>query len=309
MSDVPPPPAGPPPPPPAGPLPPAASAPSGPLDVGTWLTDTTRTMVHGFGEFFAVLTVVSLLATAIAAPLLWVGSRDLVLVREAGAVGFSAVEGFTGSRGLLVGAGLVVLLVGQLLLFAGATVHTDRVRRGESPRWQETIGALVRRGPRVVAVVIQVVVLAFVLLIVSGVFVVVGLGPIATLVGFAAVAWLWIRCAVASTHAALGEPGASVMASFRWTRGMVWPLLGRHVLLVTLVFGVLLIASFVAAPFQSLGGAETLTDGDVAVSDIIGQSVAAFAAVQFINALASGVSAALWASAMLSLFRGEPVEA
>ena len=70
----------------------------------------------------------------------------------------------------------------------------------------------------------------------------------------------------------------------------------------------LLIASFVAAPFQSLGGTETRGSGDLPVADLLGPNVAAYVAVQFINVLASGVAAALWASAMLSLLRNAPVD-
>ncbi len=276
------------------------------LDVGEWLTDTTRSLVRGFGEFFAVLTVVSLVSTAAVAPLLWFGSRSAVLTRvDNGAI--RSVEGLTTSEAVMVGVGIAVLMIAQLIIFSSATVHVDRVRRGEHARWRASLVAGVRRAPRVVGVVVQVVLMAVVLGLVLGV--VATLVPGAAIVvgplSIVAVAVLWVRCAVAATHAVLARPGSSVVASVAFTQGRTWPLLGRHILLVTIVLGILLISSFVAAPFQSLGGAEAGA-GNVVLRDVVGSSVPAFVAVQFINSLASGFAAAVWASAMLAIYRSEP---
>ena len=277
------------------------------LDVGDWLTDTTRTLVRGFGDFFAVLTVVALISTALSAPLLWFSSSDAILTRDDRGV-FSTVEGMTGGQGFMVAGGLIVILVSQVLLFTAATNHIDRIRAGESPRWQETLAALARRGPRVLGVVVQVLLAAFVILIVTGVLGGIGLGAIAGALAFVAILWLWLRSAVASTHAALDGPGGSLRTSLAWTKGLTWPLLGRHILLLTICFGFLLISSFMAAPFQSLSGAAASTEGDLVLRELIGTSIPAFVAVQFINALASGLVAAVWAAAMLSLYRGEAPE-
>lgn len=311
MTQPPPPP--PPPPPPTGP----ATTPAGNggvpavrplLDIGEWLTDTTRTLVHGFGEFFAVLAIVSLLATAGAAPLLWLGSRTATLTRSDSGL-FESVEGLTAGQGAMVGGGLLVLVIAQLLLFTAATVHVDRVRRGERPRWQDSLLLGLRRLPRVVAVIIQVVMIAVLLTILVGILATVlpGAAVVAGPASLGLMAVLWVRSAVAPTHAGLDLPGSSVRASLVWSRRRVWPLLGRHVLLLTIVLGILLISSFVAAPFQSLGGARA-GDGDVVLRDLVGSSVPAFVGNQFVNALASGLVAAVWASAMLSLHRSEPAE-
>ena len=279
------------------------------LDVGSWLTDTTRSLVHGFGDFFAILTIVSLAATAVAAPLLWLGSRTAVLARS-GNGAFESVEGLTGADGAMIGGGIAALVIAQLLLFTAATVHVDRVRADERPGWQASFALAIRRAPRVVGVVLQVMLIAFVLVIVIGVAaaVVPGLALLAGPVLFAVTAVLWVRSAVASTHAGLGLPGSSLRSSFVWTQKRTWPLLGRHVLMLTIAFGLILISSFLAAPFQSLGGA-TAGDGDVVLRDLVGSSVPAFVATQFINVLASGLVAAVWASAMLSLYRSEPPRA
>lgn len=276
------------------------------LDVGSWLTDTTRTLVHGFGEFFAVLTVVSFVAAGVATPLLWSGSRTAVLRRSDGG-GFDAVENLSDGQASMIAVAIVVLLAGMLLLFAAATVHIDGVRRQERPRWQASLATGVRRAPRVIGVVVQVLLIALVLAIVVGAIalLVPGLAIVAGPLSLAAAVWLWVRAAVAATHAALASPGSGLVASFAWTRGRVWPLLGRHILLVSILIGILLISSFVAAPFQSLGGA-TATSDDVVMADMVGSSVPAFAARQLIGSLASGLATAIWASGMLSLYRSEP---
>lgn len=269
------------------------------------MTDTTRSLVSGFGEFFAVLTVVSLVSTAVVTPLLWFGSRSAVLTRDNGAI--RSVEGLETSEAVMVGIGIAVLVLAQLVIFSAATAHVDRVRRREHPRWRESLVAGLRRAPRVIGVVLQVVLLAFVVGLVLGLLA--ALLPGAAIVAgpllIVVIAMLWVRCAVAATHAVLARPGSSVVASLAFTRGRTWPVLGRHVLLVTIVLGILLISSFVAAPFQSLGGAEAGA-GDVVLRDMVGSSVPAFVAVQFINSLASGFAAAVWASAMLALYRSEP---
>lgn len=301
----------PPPPPPSGPPapgPPPAMVVHPPLLlVSDWLTDTTRTLVKGFGDFFAVLTVVAIVSTALSAPLLWISSADAVLTRDDNNL-FDGIEGMTGTSGLMVAAGLLVSLVGQVLLFTAATNHIDRGRAGEAPRWQETLATLVARGPRVVGVVAQVMFIAFGILLISGLLGGIGLGGVAIALAFALIVVLWVRAAVAATHAALGGPGGSLGHSVAWTKGLTVPLLGRHILLVTICFGLLLIGSIASAPFQSLSGAAASAEGDLALRDVIGSSISGFLAVQFINALVSGLVAALWASAMLSLYRGEPVE-
>lgn len=277
------------------------------LSVGNWLTDTTRTFVHGFGDFFAVLTVVSLISTALSAPLLWLSSSGAVLVRDGNGT-FTAVEGMTTSQGFMVAVGLVVVLISQVLLFTAATTHIDRVRAGESPRWQETLRTLPTRGPRVIGVMVQIIGVVLVVLIVSGVLSGIGLGVVAGALAVAALLLLWLRSAIAATHAALDGPGGSLGTSFAWTKGLTWPLLGRHMVLLTIVFGVLLISSVIATPFQSLSGAAAPVEGDLVLRELIGTSAPAFVAVQFINALASGLVAGLWASGMLSLYRGERAE-
>ncbi len=305
-NDAPPPPSGAPlpgPPPPGAPV--VVDTPL--LDIGDWLTDTTRTLFRGFGDFFAVLTVVALVSTALSAPLLWFSSSDVILKRDDRGM-FTTIEGMTSGQGFMVAAGFIVIVVSQVMLFTAATIHIDRIRGGESPRWQETIGSLASKGPRVVGVVVQILLAAFVILIVTGVLSAIGLGAIAGALAVVAILWLWLRSAVASTHAALDGPGGSLGTSLAWTKGLTWALLGRHVLLLTICFGFLLISSFLAAPFQSLSGAAAPAEGDLVMREIIGASVPAFVAVQFINALASGVVAALWAAAMLSLYRGEAPE-
>ncbi len=277
------------------------------LLISDWLTDTTRTLVKGFGDFFAVLTVLAIISTALSAPLLWISSADAVLTRDDDNL-FNGIEGMTGTHGLMVAGGLLISAVGQVLLFTAATNHIDRLRSGDSPRWQETLGALVARGPRVVGVVAQVVFVAFVILLISGVLGGIGLGGIAIAIAFALIVLLWVRAAVASTHAALGGAGGSLRHSLAWTKGLTLPLLGRHIVLVTICVGLLLIGSIVSAPFQSLSGAAASTEGDLVLRDVIGSSLSAFVAVQFINALVSGFIAALWAAAMLSLYRGEAAE-
>lgn len=302
--DVPPPPTGAsipgPPPPPAAEFQPL-------LDIGDWLTDTTRTLTKGFGDFFAVLTVMAIISTVVSAPLLWLSSTDAVLTRDDEG-NFTSVEGMTSGQGFMIAGGVIVALMSQVLLFTAATSHIDRTRAGQSPRWQETMSSLVARGPRVLGVVVQVVLGAFVILVVSGLLGGLGLGPLAGLVALAGIVLLWVRSAVASTHAALGGPGGSIKHSFAWTKGLTLPLLGRHVLLTTICIGLLFVASILSAPFQSLSGAAASTEGDLVIRELIGTSVSAFAAVQFINALASGFIAALWASGMLSLYRGVPPE-
>lgn len=287
----------------SGPLPSASQL----LPVGDWLTDTTRTLVRGFGDYFAVVTVVAVAATAISAPLLWLSSADAIVRRDDDGA-FSTVEGMTSGQGGMVAIGLLVSLLSQVVLFTGATNHIAARRAGESPAWQATFRQMLARSPRVLGVVIQVVLVALVLLTVAGVLAGLGLGGLGLVLAFVAIVVVWLRSAIASTHAALAQPGPSLRASFSWSRGLLWPLLGRHVLLMTLVFGLLLISSFFAAPFQSLAGAAPSTEGDLVLRELIGQSFPAFLAVQFINALASGVVAALWASAMLSLYRSEPAE-
>lgn len=277
------------------------------LDIGDWLTDTTRTLIKGFGDFFAVLTLTALASTILSAPLLWASSTNAVLTRDEDG-NFTAVEGMSSAQGFMIAGGVVIALMSQVLLFTAATNHIDRVRAGESPRWQETMRALPTRGPRVLGVVLQVVLAAFVILVISGLLGGLGLGAAAGIIALVAIVLLWVRSAVAATHAALDGPGASIKHSFGWTKGLALPLLGRHVLLATICVGLLFTASILSAPFQSLSGATASTEGDLVLRELIGTSVSAFAAVQFINALASGLIAALWASGMLSLYRGVPPE-
>lgn len=306
----PPPPTGPPTTPSAAPPTDLGGSPAPLLDVGLWLTDTTRTLVHGFGEFFAVLTIVSLGATALSSPLLWLGSRELVLTRDDNG-SFGAVEGVTGSQGAMLLGGVVVLFLAQLLLFAAATAHVDDVRSGHRPSWRATLVEMIRRGPRVVSVAVQVLMLSVFVIVIFGVLTVMvpALGIVAGLATAVVLIGLWIRSALALTHAALGLRGSGVRASLRWSRRRTWQLLGRLVLLTTIVFGVLLLASIVAAPFQSLSGnASPTLDGDLVMSEVIGSSIPAFLGGQFINALASGLVSALWASAMLSIYRNEPAQ-
>ena len=278
------------------------------LDVGVWLTDTTRTLVKGFGEFFAVLAIVSLLSAAAATPLLWLGSRSAVLARNDDGV-YETVDGLSAGEGSMLAAGVVLLLLSLVFLFAAATVHLDRIRHHHRPTWKETMALTVRRVPRVVGVVAQLLLLALVLLMAVGVVAVLipGAALVAGPLSFVVLIWMWLRSAVASTHAGLGMPRNAVKASFVWSRRRLWPLLGRHVLLLTIVFGIVLISSFLAAPFQSLGGATASSD-DVVLRELVGSSVPAFLARQIIGALASGLAAAVWASAMLSLYRGDPAE-
>ncbi len=280
------------------------------LDVGVWLTDTKRTITHGFGDFFAVLVIVSLGATAVSAPLLWFGSRDLILTRDENGA-FGAIEGATTSQGTMIFGGVVVLFLAQLLLFAAATSHVEGVRSGIRPAWPVTLRNVVRHGPRVVSVAMQLLVISFVLLVVLGAVAVIvpGLGLVAGPATVILLIVFWVRTAVAMTHAGLGLPGSGIARSVGWTRGRTWPLIGRMLLLATIVFGILLLASIVASPFQSLSGAVAPNlDDDLNVSEVIGTSIPAFLGGQLINALASGFVAALWAAAMLSIYRGEPVE-
>lgn len=277
------------------------------LLISDWLTDTTRTLVKGFGDFFAVLTITALISTALGAPLLWISTTDAVLTRDEDGL-FTGIEGMTGPQGWMVAVGLLVSLLGQILLFTAATHHIDRVRAGETPRWQETLGALLSRGPRVVGVVVQILFVALVILVITGVLGAVGLGAFAAVASFVLIVLLWVRVAVAATHAALGGPGGSLGHSFAWTKGLTWPLLGRHVLLATICIGLLFVGSIFASPFQSLSGAAASTEGDLVIRELIGSSISGFFAVQFINALVSGLVAAVWASAMLSLYRGVPPE-
>lgn len=305
MSDTPPPPSGLPMP---GPQPAPPTVDFRPLlTISDWLTDTTRSLVKGFGDFFAVLTITALVSTILSAPLLWVSSEDAVFTRDDDG-NFTSVEGLSTAQGFMIAGGVLIALTSQILLFTAATHHIDRVRAGDLPVWRETMGALLARGPRVIGVVLQVLIAAFLILIISGLLGGLGLGALAGIVALAAIVLLWVRSAVASTHAALNGPGPSVKHSFAWTKGLALPLLGRHVLLATICVGLLFTASIFSAPFQSLSGATASTDGDLVLREIIGPSVSAFAAVQFINALASGVTAALWASGMLSLYRGVPPE-
>jgi len=295
-----------PPPPPSGP--PSEHLGHAPLLlISDWLTDTTRTLVKGFGDFFAVLTIVALITTALSAPLLWLSTTDAVLTRDDDGL-FTGIEAMSGAQGWMVAAGLLISLTGQILLFTAATNHIDRARAGESPRWQQTLGALTTRGPRVLAVVLQVVFVAFGILVISSLLGGIGLGAIAVALAVGLIVVLWVRAAVASTHAALGGPGGSLRHSLEWTKGLTLPLFGRHIVLVTICIGVLLVGSILSAPFQSLSGTAASTEGDVVVRDLIGSSISGFAAVQFINALVSGLVAALWAAAMLSLYRGVPPE-
>lgn len=277
------------------------------LLISDWLTDTTRTLTKGFGDFFAVLTITALVSTTISAPLLWFSTTDAVLTRDDEGL-FTGVEGLSAAQGWMLAAALLVSLVGQILLFAAATGHIDRVRAGDTPRWQDTLAAMLRRGPRVLGVVAQILLLALALLIISGLLGGIGLGGAAVVVALVLIVVLWIRVAVAATHAALGSPGSSLGHSFAWTKGLTWPLLGRHVLLATICVGVLFIGSIVSAPFQSLSGVTAPTEGDVMVRELVGSSISAFLAVQFINALVSGLVAALWAAGMLSLYRRVPPE-
>ncbi len=275
------------------------------LEVGEWLTDTTRSLVRRFGEFFAVLTIVSLVSTAVVAPLLWLGSRSAVLTRPDNGA-FRSVEGLTTAEAVMVGVGIAVLAVAQALIFAAATIHVDRVRRDEPVRWSGSLMTGLRRLPRLIGACLQLFVVAMLLALVLGVVtaVIPGVGVIAGPLFLVLLVMMWVRSAVVATHAVLGGPGSSLLASATFSRSRTWPLLGRHILLASIVLGILLISTFVAAPFQSLGGAEAGT-GDVVLREMVGSSISAFIAVQFVNALASGLAAAVWASAMLSLYRSE----
>ena len=309
------------PPPPSGP--PSAPAPGPPppphavsnvdrslLDIGSWLRDTTRTLARGFGDFFAVLALISLGATALSSPLLWFGSRGLVLTRD-DTGNFGSVEGVSTGQGAMIFGGVVILLLAQSLLFAGATAHVNAVRSGLQPVWRVTMQNAARGGPRIVGVAMQLLLMSLLMLIVLGVLAVIVPG-LALVAGPATLILLFlflVRTCIALTHAGLGLPGSSIAGSFSWSRGRTWPLLGRLVLLTTIVFGLLLLASIVASPFQSLSGAATPNfEDDLILSEVIGSSIPAFLGGQLINNLASGFVAALWASAMLSIYRGEPVE-
>jgi hypothetical protein len=204
---------------------------------------------------------------------------------------------------------VVTLLLAQLMLFAAATAHVDAVRSGHHPPWRTTVVDMLRRGPRVIGTAVQILLLSFLLVIVLGVLttIIPGFGVVAGLISVVLLIGLWIRTALALTHAGLGLPGNGLIASFGWSRGRTWQLLGRLVLLTTIVFGILLLASFVASPFTSLsGGAAPSLDDDLVMSEAIGSSIPAFVGGQVINALASGFVSALWASGMLSIYRSEP---
>jgi len=280
--------------------------PSGRLpDVGSWLTDTTRSLVGRFGELFAVLVVVALPVTAISAPLLWSGLQNLVLIRDDQGL-FTDVSGMTGADGVKIGVALLVAVVGHLVVFSAATHHVDLVRREEPVSWRESLSEGLKHLPRTGGVLLMIIGLTLVANVITAV-----VGSLASALGLLlAVALLvfyfvlWVRGALAFTHAALGREGSSLQASFRQTKGFTWPLFGRLILLSTIVVAVQVVSLIVAAPFQWASGDSSPTlDGNVLVADLLGSNPASFLASQLVSGLAGSIGVALWAAAMLVLIR------
>ncbi len=299
-----PPPAGPPsmPPPPTGP-PPADGAPGRLPPVGDLMTGVTRTVVDRFGDLFALLTVVSISASAAATPLLWRSVRGITLERD-GAT-FTGVEGATAGDGLAIAAALAITVVANALVFAASTEHARTMGAHQPVPWNRSLVAGARRLAPVILVGVAVVASMFAVNVVAGIVaaLVPPIAAVVVIVGFGGAVLVWLRCSLAPTHVALGAAGPPIRTSVRITRGLGAALLGRYILLITIIIGLQIIGTFVAAPFQAFSGAsDTALEGDLVVSEVIGSNPAAFLASQIVSGLFFSLGVVVWAAATVAIF-------
>lgn len=305
----------PPPPPPHPSSPPPPQGPAGRLpttdpvsearlsDIGEWLTETTRSVVVRFGELFALFVVITLPATAISAPLLWGATRDLVIVRNDDGL-LADITGFTTNSVVMLVVGVAAGLIAQILVYGSATSHFDVLRSGESQPWHQSLRAGLRRLPRLLGLALAFVVVFLAVNLLGGVVVVVGLGPAAPVAIVVGLVIVWVRGGLAPTHAALAGPGSSLLASVRMTHGLTWPLLGRSILLMTLIVTLQLVGAIVSSPLQwAAGTAAPGESGDIRLSEVVGNNPASFLGTQLVSGLVTALSVAVWAAAALSLYR------
>ncbi len=258
----------------------------------------------GFGELFALLVVISLSATLVSAPLLWNSLRDVELVRDGDGV-FSGVEGLSTGQSVQLGFVLVVIVISNVLIFGGATSHLES-RRSEHPSsWRESLRMAVQRSPRLIGVT-----LAFLALTALANMVGILIGAAVPALGllfspflFLFYIQMWVRGGLALTWSSLGRPGGSIRNSVRLTRGLTWALLGRFILLATLVVAMQLLGAIFSAPLQWTSGAQPIDSaGNIRIADVIGTNAASFYGGQVVTGLITGITVAIWASAMLAIF-------
>lgn len=287
--------------------------------VGDWLTETFRLLTRRAGHIFTMIAILVLPSSLLSVLALW------QLIGDARITGLNDSDGpeFIGfDTSGLVGLGFSVVLQSVTTVWLAASVarHAERARAEDPEPWSASmIGGLARLPRALGSGLLYVVILTVALVVVSVVIGLVGASlPILLIVAIpaAVVAMLavWIRFGFAITSASVAPRGVwGVTTSWRISDGHTFALMGRYVLLfliaTTLSFGSLT----VTGPIAALSGTEPIEAGadEIAVSQLLGDNPAGFAASQLVSSLFQGVVLALFATASLVLYRrlNGPVEA
>lgn len=219
------------------------------LSVGDMLGETFRVLGQRIGHLFT-LAAVLLLAPSVLASFAVYSMLDGVLYEDGE---WSGIDGGTISM-LLVAA--FVAVIAQLVFIAAVNRQGMAALQGAPEPWSASLVGGLRRAPRVLGANLVVWVGATVgtmaVVIVAAV-----ISPVLfALVGVAVLAGLvvvWVRAGFLSTAAAVAPSGVgAIRTSFGVSRGHVWGLFGRFLLLVVLFAAVNSGGSIATAPVSGV---------------------------------------------------------
>ncbi len=283
-------------------------------DIGSWMTEFFGWIGGRLGHLFTLMVVLVLPVSMVAAGTLWWALSPITIVTT---VGEEDLQGFEPSRLAVAGA---VALVQFLLtfLFSAAVARQAALASAEEPEpWDATLGYVVRRIPRLAGGNLAVALLAgavFLVPVMLGLAVGVSTGgtdglaagfgvfALTGLVALPVALWVVVKLSLATTAAAVGPKGSSmVRASWTLTRGIWWGVFGRLVLLVLLGFAANIALSVFSVPFSSQQQfdpeAEVLVMGD-----LFGGAIA-FIGLQFVSSIVGSLATAIYGAGLFGLYR------
>ncbi len=247
------------PPPEAGAAAAGRRGPNGLSDIGSWLSDTFRSLAGRIGHVFAILAIIQTSTALVIGLGLWLALRGFRLeVIDVGDTAEISIDG-----GAAAGVGIAVVVFGALVGFAarGAVSHQIAAAEPEPGLpWSASIAHGLQRLPRLLGVAILTG-LGFLVIwaIAVGVGVLVPILFILTIpVALVASVWWWVRSSMFGTAAALAPRGvSSVRTSFGLTKGRFFAIFGRLLLLGLITFAASIATNVVSAPINALAGLDS----------------------------------------------------
>lgn len=283
--------------------------------VGPWFSESFRLTVNRSGHFLPMILIFVLSISIPTSFGIWYALQDTVITFDP-ETAVPDVD-FGGSRAWLV-AVIIMFPVSTILSFlikASATRQAWAAQAEAPELWSESVREVLRRSGRVIPVSLGRTFLYWGLntLFLLAVFSSPGfvlLLPVLLVVLF----MIWIRFSFAGTVAVLGGQDDRPFAeSWRLSGSVLWPLMGRLLLLAFVALNLVLASGFIGAPLTAIvGGPVTAVERSadtLRFNELLGPNAAVFALGSVFNAIGLGANYILSAVGTALLYRnlGGPV--